>query len=133
MNALDNATFVSAQVTIDDLHAAIAQNVTLVVNHRTSGEDPAQPSSTDMTVMTADLGVRYLEIPVAGIPSHDAALRTLAAMNSLAPGERILMFCRSGMRSTAAWAMAERLKGADADDLRARALAAGYDISRLPL
>ena len=77
--------------------------------------------------------MRYVEIPVVGLPDRTAVERTLAAMDSLAPGERILLFCRSGMRSTAAWAMAERLRGAAPDDLRAAALKAGYDLSRLPL
>ena len=133
MKSLNDATFVAGQITHDDLSPAAEANVKVLVNHRTPGEELGQPSSENMTAMAADAGMRYLEIPVAGIPSHEAAVRTLEAMDSLEPGERILMFCRSGMRSTAAWAMAERLRGADADDLRAQALAAGYDLSRLPL
>ena len=44
-----------------------------------------------------------------------------------------MFFCRSGMRSAAAWAMAERRAGAEPDALREAAAAAGYDLSRLPL
>lgn len=133
MHPLDEATFVAGQIDSNDIAEAARANVKVVVSHRTQGEDPNQPTSAEMTEMTAKAGMRYLEIPVSGLPDQAAALRTLEAMNSLSPGERILLFCRSGMRSTAAWAMAERLRGANADDLRATALAAGYDLSRLPL
>ena len=51
----------------------------------------------------------------------------------LADGLPTVMFCRSGMRSAAAWAMAERLKGVDAEDLREAAAIAGYDLGRVPL
>jgi sulfide:quinone oxidoreductase len=133
MQPLDEATFVAGQITFNDLTEAATANVKVVVNHRTAGEDPTQPSSEQMAEMCEKAGMRYLEFPVAGLPDQAAVLGTRAAMDSLASGERILLFCRSGMRSTAAWAMAERLRGADADALRAQALAAGYDISRLPL
>ena len=53
--------------------------------------------------------------------------------NATADGVPTAMFCRSGMRSAATWAMAQRLDGADPYDLRAAAASAGYDLSRLPL
>lgn len=133
MRNLNDATFVAGQIGLDDLSEAAEANVKVVVNHRTAGEDSSQPSSEQMAEMCGEAGMRYLEFPVAGIPDQAAVLGTLAAMDSLEPGERILLFCRSGMRSAAAWAMAERLRGADADDLREQALAAGYDLSRVPL
>jgi uncharacterized protein (TIGR01244 family) len=44
------------------------------------------------------------------------------------------MFCRSGTRSTFAWALAMRaLDRSDAKTLRETAASAGYDLSRLPL
>ena len=133
MKPLNEVTFVAGQISAVDLSDAALAQVKLVVNHRTPHEEPGQPDSAEMTEITARAGMRYVEIPVAGLPDRTAVERTLAAMDSLAPGERILLFCRSGMRSTAAWAMAERLRGAAQDDLRAAALKAGYDLSRLPL
>lgn len=133
MRSLNDATFVAGQVTADDLSEAAGANVKVLVNHRMPGEDFGQPTSEAMAEMAAQAGMRYVEIPCAGAPDQAIAASTLDAMNSLAPGEQILMYCRSGMRSAFAWAMAERLRGADADDLRAQGLAAGYDLSRLPL
>jgi len=51
----------------------------------------------------------------------------------LADGLPTVMFCRSGMRSASAWAMAQRLSGTDADALRDAAAEAGYDLGRVPL
>ena len=133
MRRLDATTFLAGQIDSSDLAEAATANVKVVVNHRTQGEDPAQPPQDRLAEMIATAGMRYWEIPVSGLPDEAAVHRTLEAMNSLSPGEGILLFCRSGMRSAAAWAMAERLRGANADDLRATALAAGYDLSRLPL
>lgn len=133
MKQLDDAVLVAGQIDLEDLKAAAASNAKVVVSHRMPGEEPGQPSSEHMAAMCADAGLRYLEIPVAGFPDEAAVLATLAAIESLAPGERVLLFCRSGMRSSVAWAMAERRRGADADVLREKALSAGYDLSRVPL
>lgn len=133
MRHLDDATFVAGQITFDDLNRAAEANVKVVVNHRTAGEDPDQITSEQMAEMCANVGMRYVELPVSGLPDQAAIVGTLAALESLEAGERALLFCRSGMRSSAAWAMAERLRGADADRLRKQALAAGYDLSRVPL
>ncbi|WP_312147368.1 beta-lactamase hydrolase domain-containing protein [Brevundimonas sp.] len=135
MKQLDDAVLVAGQINANDLRQAADAHVSVVVNHRMAGEEYGQPSSEQMHQMCADAGVRYLEIPVAGLPDQAAVQATLAAIDSLAPGERILLFCRSGMRSSAAWAMAERMRDTpvDAETLREKALAAGYDLSRVPL
>ena len=133
MKNLNDATFVAGQIGRDDLQEAANANVKIVMNHRIPGEEIGQPTSEQMAAMCEEAGMRYVEMPVAGLPDQVVVLGTLDAMDSLAPGERILLFCRSGMRSTAAWAMAERRRGVDADILREQALAAGYDLSRLPL
>jgi uncharacterized protein (TIGR01244 family) len=45
-----------------------------------------------------------------------------------APGP-VLAFCRSGTRSTLVWALARARMGDDAETLRAKAEAAGYDLA----
>ena len=50
---------------------------------------------------------------------------TRKALDALGPDDKAVFFCRSGMRSAAAWAMAERLAGAEPEGLRAAAAAAG--------
>ena len=58
---------------------------------------------------------------------------TADAMIELQPKEQLLMFCRSGARSTAAWAMASVGIGADPQVVRDQALASGYDLGSLLL
>jgi uncharacterized protein (TIGR01244 family) len=41
----------------------------------------------------------------------------------------VLAFCRSGTRSTYLWALARARLGDDAEELSAKAAAAGYDLS----
>lgn len=101
-----------------------------VVNHRPDHEEAGQPLSAELAAVAAEAGLAYVSAPVSGLPTAEAVEATALALSH---GEPILMFCRSGMRSTAAWAMAERLNGADPEDLRAAAGQAGYDLSRLPL
>lgn len=101
-----------------------------VVNHRPDHEEAGQPTSADLAAAAAEAGLAYVAAPISGLPSADAVEATALVLSH---GEPTLMFCRSGMRSTAAWAMAERLNGADPEELRAAAGQAGYDLSRLPL
>ncbi|WP_439472858.1 TIGR01244 family sulfur transferase [Brevundimonas sp.] len=104
-----------------------------VVNHRPDHEEPGQPTSQELSEAALVSGLTYVWIPVSGMPDRAAVEATAAALEGASESAPVFMFCRSGMRSTAAWAMAERARGVDADELRAAAAAAGYDLSRLPL
>lgn len=124
---------VSAQVQPEALGAFAAERIVVVVNHRPDHEEPGQPTSAEMAAAAESAGLRYHHLPVSGMPGGDVGRATAEVLAQLLPGEQALMFCRSGMRSTAAWALARRAEGVDADTLRAAAAAAGYDLSRLPL
>ncbi len=129
--ALNDRIWLSGQILPDAL-AEIASRLGLrkVVNNRPDHEEPGQPASDEIRAAAEAAGLAYLEAPVRGLP--DA--QTISAVGAfLSDGAPALLFCRSGMRSAATWAMAQADQGADADELRAQALAAGYDLSRLPL
>ena len=65
------------------------------------------------------------------MPGPDAVRSVAAALEA---DEPVLMYCRSGTRSTIAWALAMRaLDRAEPDAIREAAANAGYDLSRLPL
>ena len=123
--------WVTGQVRAQDLAATcLAIGARRVINNRPDHEEPGQPTSAEMRVAAEAAGLDYVEAPVSGMPDQVAVARVGECLDDPTP---TLMFCRSGMRSVATWAMAERARGADADALRARASAAGYDLSRLPL
>lgn len=104
-----------------------------MVNHRPDGEEPGQPSAAEIARAAGEAGMKVVHAPVRGLPDAAAVAATRAALDGLGPEDKAVMFCRSGMRSTAAWAMAERLAGADPEALRRAALAAGYDLAAVPL
>lgn len=120
----------SPQLAPEALADLAAAGVRRIISNRPDGEDPGQPTAAGMEAAARTAGMDFHWIPVSGTPGPTQAA---AVGELLADGRPTVMFCRSGLRSAAAWAMAERIRGVDADDLRAAAAGAGYDLSRLPL
>lgn len=119
------------QIAIENLAEVVAMGVRRIVNNRPDGEDAGQPSSAAMEEAVRAAGLDYVHAPVAGMPGPDAVRAVATALET---GEPVLMYCRSGTRSTVAWALAMRaLDRAQPDELREAAANAGYDLSRLPL
>lgn len=125
--------YVSGQIWPDQLQSLAQNDVSIIVNHRPDGEESGQPLAEDIFSHGLRFGIQVLHIPIVGIPNEHQVEATRQILNGSNITGKVLMFCRSGMRSAATWAMAQRLDGADADDLRQAAAAAGYDLSRLPL
>lgn len=122
---------VAGQIGPGDAAAARDQGIARIVNNRPDGEEPGQPDSAEVEGWARAAGLDYVRLPIRGRPTGDDAER-LAEI--LSDGAGTLLFCRSGMRSAAAWAMAEALNPErDHDDIRRAALEAGYDLSSLPL
>lgn len=133
LNELDSATFSTGQVAPAAFASLQQRGFACVVCHRPDGEEPGQPTAESLRLAAESAGLRFIHLPVSGLPNPAAVEGTREALEGLQPGEKILMFCRSGMRSTAAWAMARAAMGDDPRDLRDAAASAGYDLSRLPL
>ncbi|KQY83621.1 MULTISPECIES: TIGR01244 family sulfur transferase [unclassified Brevundimonas] len=127
---LSPTVWTSPQLAPETLAALAAAGVQQVISNRPDGEDPGQPTAAEMEDAARDAGMDFAWVPVSGMPGPAQAA---AVAELLADGRPTVMFCRSGTRSAAAWAMSERLRGVDADELRAAAAGAGYDLSRLPL
>jgi len=130
LRPLSPTVSVSAQLSPDVMPALAAAGFDRVISNRPDGEDPGQPTAAEMEAAARDAGLSFAWIPVTGLPGPD---QVAAVGELLADGVPTVMFCRSGMRSSSVWAMSERLKGADAEDLRAAAAVAGYDLGRVPL
>jgi uncharacterized protein (TIGR01244 family) len=129
--AIDGTTFVAGQIRPADLAEFAELGVTMIVNNRPDGEELGQPDSARMEVAAQAAGMAYRHIPFQGLP-HRAAIVAVADAIDAAEG-KVLLFCRSGTRSTWVWALAKARRGAEADRLIAQAAAAGYDLSSLPL
>ena len=133
LNRLSPQVWVTGQVWpghIADLQAA---GFTWLVNHRPDAEEPGQPSAAEIEHAGAEAGLKVVHAPACGLPDTAVVRATRDVLDALQRDDKAVFFCRSGMRSAAAWAMAERLGGAEPGALRDAAAAAGYDLSRVPL
>jgi uncharacterized protein (TIGR01244 family) len=130
---LGNDVVTAGQIQAADLQLLAQEGFSVVVCHRPDDEEPGQPAATDLASAAEAAGLIFVHAPVRGMPDRAAVEATGAALDALPPGRRALLFCRSGLRSTVAWALAARARGTDAERLREAAAGAGYDLSRVPL
>jgi uncharacterized protein (TIGR01244 family) len=124
---LDEKTLVDGQIGPDDVIALKALGVTLIVNNRPDGEDADQPTSDEIEAAAKAAGLDYRHVPIArGLgPSDIEAMRE--AMHSVGEG-KLFAFCRSGNRSTLAWAVAKSEDGVSRDELDRCVSGAGFDL-----
>lgn len=125
--SLDSKVLVAGQISPADLASAAAQGVTTVVNNRPDDEEPGQPKAAALEAAALEAGLDYRFIPVAGGLSQSQVAAAADAIHA-APG-RVLMFCRSGTRSTYLWALARARDGVDGERLIVAAADSGYDLS----
>ena len=124
---LDEQTFVDGQIGPEDLAEVKAMGVTMVINNRPDGEDAGQPTSAEIEEAARAAGLDYRHVPIArGMgPSDVEAMRE--AIHATGDG-KMLAFCRSGNRSTLAWAIARNEDGTPRDELRRCAEGAGFSL-----
>jgi uncharacterized protein (TIGR01244 family) len=124
---LDEKTLVDGQIGPDDVATLKAMGVTLIVNNRPDGEDVGQPTSDEIEAAAREAGIDYRHVPIArGLgPSDIEAMRE--AMHSASEG-KLFAFCRSGNRSTLAWAVARSEDGVPSEELHRQANEAGFDL-----
>jgi uncharacterized protein (TIGR01244 family) len=100
--------YVSGQVFETDLGIMAKQGVRSIVNNRSDGESSGQPMSADLAKIATELGMIFVHFPVdpKSITRQDVE-RFAEVCDDL---ERpLLIFSRSGARSTKIWEMAESM------------------------
>jgi uncharacterized protein (TIGR01244 family) len=124
---LDDKTLVNGQIGPEHVPELKALGVTLVVNNRPDGEDENQPLSADIEAAVRKAGMEYRHVPIArGMgPSDVEAMRE--AMHAAGDG-KLFAFCRSGNRSTLAWAIAKNEDGMGREELERCAEGAGFSL-----
>lgn len=129
--SLEPGVRVRGQISEEDVASAKDLGVTLIINNRPDDEEPGQPTSAQVEAWSRAAGLRYAWQPIQGRPTPEQAA---AMADLLKTADSALIYCRSGMRSASAWAMAQTASGAmSPDQARAAAAQAGYDLSGLPL
>lgn len=124
---LDDKTLIGGQIAPADVAELKALGVTLIVNNRPDGEDEGQPASAEIEAAAKAAGIDYRHVPIArGMgPSDIEAMRD--AINSAGDG-KMFAFCRSGNRSTLAWAVAKNENGVERQELERCAEGAGFSL-----
>lgn len=125
---LSDSVLASPQITPEDVEAARALGVTLIINNRPDGEEPSAPQGDEIAAASKAAGIEYIGIPIGHTGFSELQVDAMATALSGAQG-KVLAYCRSGTRSTFLWSLAQAKSGADPDAIAGAAMAAGYDIS----
>lgn len=125
---LNENVMVSPQLALEDVAAAAAQGVAMIVNNRPDGEDPDAPQGDDIAAAAAAAGLNYVAIPIGHSGFSEPQVDAMIAALEQAEGA-ILAYCRSGTRSTLLWALAAAKQGVEPDTIARAAAQAGYDVS----
>ena len=103
---LDDTVLVSGQIHPDEVAALVGEGITMLVNNRPDGEEPGQPLGVEIEEAARAVGLDYRAIPIIrGIGPADAEAMQEAIKSA---GGKLLAFCRTGTRSSLAWALANR-------------------------
>jgi uncharacterized protein (TIGR01244 family) len=126
--SLDETIMVAPQISVDDVTAAAAEGVTLIINNRPEDESPDQTAGSEIEAAAHAAGMDYIAIPVThagfSLPQVDAMAAALSGSQG-----KVLAYCRSGTRSTLLWALARASRGENPAGLSAKAARAGYDLT----
>jgi len=125
---LDDRTFVSGQIAPHEVAGLAEHGVTMIVNNRPDGEDPGQPLASHIEEAARAAGISYRFLPIRRGPGPSEVGELQEAMRECGDG-KLLAFCRSGARSTFAWALARREEGMDLDEVERCAEGAGVSLA----
>ena len=98
--------YVCGQLFEQDLKLVAKQGVRSIMNNRPDNESIGQPLSAELAKVAEELGMAFVQFPVnpRSITRQDAEAFAKACDELERP---LLIFCRSGARSTKIWEMAE--------------------------
>ncbi len=106
LRRIDEQTLVAGQILPEDLPGLKARGVAMIVNNRPDGEEPGQPSAAEIEQAAREAGLDYRFIPIER--TIDAVqVDALNEAYEQATGD-LLLFCRSGARSSYLWAAARQ-------------------------
>ncbi len=121
--------FVSGQITADDLNDIKSNGINSIICNRPDGEVEDQPGYAVIEAKAKELGLEFRYIPVIKGPIEDEQVAQYKSAFAELP-HPVLGYCRSGMRSTSLWALANTSQ-LELQEIIDTAAAAGYDISAL--
>ena len=93
---------VSPQLFLDEISYCAGLGFVAIICNRPDGEDPGQPSVSDIAKECIKAGLAFHHVPVSGMPIPDEAIREQRRLIDSSGGP-VLAYCRSGQRSLLIW------------------------------
>lgn len=129
MKRLSDELTVSPQMPLAAIDEIAAGGFKTIICNRPDGEDPGQPSFSEVAAKAEAAGMKAIFQPVASGNVSDADADAFAA-NLAAAEKPIFAYCRSGTRCTILWSLANAGQMQVGDIVKAAA-EAGYDMAPL--
>ncbi len=129
LRRLTNELAVAGQINPSDVPGLAAQGIRAIICNRPDGEGPDQPAYAEMEKAAAANGIKIAYQPVVPTSISDDDAATFGKLLDELP-KPALVYCRSGMRSAALWALSQAGKQ-PVKDIVEQAAMAGYDLKPL--
>ena len=126
MRRLTNELAVAGQISPRDMPGLAAQGIRTIICNRPDGEASGQPSYAEIEKAAAASGIKAAYQPVTPTAISDADAVAFDKLLDELPSP-VLVYCRSGMRSTALWALSQ-VGRLPVEDIVEAAAMAGYDL-----
>ncbi len=129
LRRLNGELAVTGQISPDDVPVLAAEGFRAIICNRPDGEAPGQPRFAEIEKAAAAIGIEIVYQPVVPTSIDDDDAETFGKLLDELP-KPLLIFCRSGMRSTALWALSQAGKQ-PVEDIVEQAATAGFDLRPL--
>lgn len=128
-NKVNDALTVSGQITLDEVQILADKGFRTVICNRPDEEIEGALQSDAMAKAAQAAGLNFLYLPIyPGQFTGDLIDETQRAFAEL--DGPVYAYCRSGTRSTTAWALSQA-GTRPADEIMSEAASAGYDLSAI--
>jgi len=125
---LDDRVAVSGQLHPQDMAEIAAAGFVAVVNNRPDREALfGQPRTAEVAQAAEAAGLAFLDLPFSGPRATPDQVRALADLLAEKPG-KVVVYCKSGMRSALLWGAAALAGGRPLNDVLLAAQRAGQNI-----
>ncbi len=126
LRRLNGELAVAGQISPGDVPELAAVGIRAIICNRPDGEAPGQPKYEEIEKAAAANGIKIVYQPVVTTSISDEDAVTFGKLLEELP-KPLLVYCRSGLRSTALWALSQSGK-LPVEDIVKTAATAGYDI-----
>ena len=99
---------IQGQITPDQVPTLAENGFKTIINNRPDGEESAQPLSADIAAAAEQAGIAYKEISFTGTGLTQQHVEDFADFFNQAE-QPVLIFCRTGARSTGIYEAAKKM------------------------